>query len=201
MALGGVASAAIVAGYIIFLARPSLEAWYPWHPALMSAGTLFLMTLSISLMAPPPRGAPAKPYNDRVWRHFLCNAAAAVLVLGGFGTIWASKAERNKEHFTTWHGQVGLFVSIAMPLQALVSASMLAPQRMTRMLGASGYKKFKKLHRFSALALYVVTFAELFLSFYTNWWTRNVSGASWALFTVLTAFTLFTIIVQVSGVE
>ena len=62
MSTAGVVSAAGVAAYILFLARPTTEAWYPWHPALMAAGTLFLMTLAIHIMR---RGNPA-PYRQKV---------------------------------------------------------------------------------------------------------------------------------------
>lgn len=194
MSTAGVVSAAGVAAYILFLARPTTEAWYPWHPALMAAGTLFLMTLAIHIMR---RGNPA-PYRQKVWNHFLCNAAAAVLVAGGFIAIYFSKAERNKEHFTTWHGQVGLAVTIGIVGQATGSSLLLlSPETLHRLLGVKGTKQFKTMHRYGALVVYLATFSEIFLSFYTNWWNRLVGRETWALFSALTAFTLLTVVVQV----
>ena len=135
---------------------------------------------------------------SQVWNHFLCNAAAAVLVAGGFIAIYFSKAERNKEHFTTWHGQVGLAVTIGIVGQATGSSLLLlSPETLHRLLGVKGTKQFKTMHRYGALVVYLATFSEIFLSFYTNWWNRLVGRETWALFSALTAFTLLTVVVQV----
>lgn len=128
----------------------------------------------------------------------MCNAAAAVLVAGGFVAIYLNKDERSKPHFTTWHGQVGLAVSIAIVAQTTASSILLlAPERLHKILGVKGTKQFKLIHRYSALVVYLVTFVEIFLSFYTNWWNRLVGEKTWALISALTAVTLLTVVVQV----
>jgi hypothetical protein len=62
MSKAGVASAAGVSAYILYLAKPTTDAWYPWHPACMAAGTLFLMTLAIHFMRP----GSTMPYRQKV---------------------------------------------------------------------------------------------------------------------------------------
>lgn len=188
----GLASAAVVSGYVVYLAQPwPGSGWYPWHPALMAVAVVFLLTLGISALG-------KRPVKQRqVQLHFACVAAAAVLLLGGFLAIWNSKAERSKPHFTSRHGQLGLAVSLALMLQAAGSSVFLFPDQLVRRLGPKNVKQFKTVHRYFSAVVYCAAMLEIFLAFYTNWWAGQVQGWRWNLFVGLTALTVITVLLQV----
>lgn len=192
----GLGSAAVVAGYVLYLAqpRPGGSDLFPLHPSLMVTGVVFALTLGISILGQRP------PHPQRrVLLHFACNLVAGLMVLGGFAAITLNKEARGKEHFTSRHGQLGLAVTGLLVLQLLGSAPLLlTPSRLAKIIGVRGLKQYKMLHRYSASAVYVLAMTDVFLGFYSNWWNREVgSGPAWYLFVALTFVVLATVVAQV----
>ncbi|EGD75954.1 hypothetical protein PTSG_00661 [Salpingoeca rosetta] len=178
---------------ITYVSMPG-AALFPWHPTCMAVGLLALMSYGISLFAP---GASSLSYWDKVWRHFLCNIAAAAFVFAGFVAIFLNKDLRGKSHFVTWHGLIGLFVTILIVAQAAGSSILLSPSLTQKLVGKSNYALVKRLHRQGAVFVYGASMGEVVLGYYSNFWNRNVSGLPWLAATALTALMAALVFLQV----
>eukprot|EP01147_Barroeca_monosierra_P007668 gene7668-595_t len=179
-------------GIIVYMSSPGASL-FPWHPTLMAVAFLGLMTYGISMFAP----GQTLSYQDRVWRHFLCNTSAAFLACGGFLVIYINKDLREKPHFTTWHGFVGLLVTLTVAIQSAGSAIFISPSISARILGARNIKPAKKIHRYASIVTYFAVIFEMTLAYYSNFWTRLVDGHMWTLITIGTAFMAFLVLAQV----
>eukprot|EP00730_Choanoeca_flexa_P012747 TRINITY_DN4578_c0_g1_i1.p1 TRINITY_DN4578_c0_g1~~TRINITY_DN4578_c0_g1_i1.p1 ORF type:complete len:226 (+),score=49.99 TRINITY_DN4578_c0_g1_i1:84-680(+) len=182
-----------ISAFITYRAAPTNEL-FPWHPTLMAIGLLTVMTYGILVFSKQDKTS----HKDKVWTHFLCNATAAALTAGGFAAIYINKNLRGKEHYTSYHGQVGLITTIMVVSQALVSSTMLYPAWLIKQIGTKNYNTFKKMHRLGGTATYMLVVGEMILSYYTKWMGRQVSDEVWPIFPLATVAMAAAVVYKVS---
>ena len=190
----GIVCSLIVTGYVIYIAKPMPgSGFFPWHPSLMSAAILGLLTFGISSISKKSKA----PYDQKVLIHFACNMWAAILICGGFYAIYAYKENQGYHHYVTTHGQLGLVVASLLVVQSMASTPLLFQHAVAKVIGGKNLKLFKMIHRYFSTVTYIMAMAEIILGFYTKWFSSHVSELEWNIFAALTAITLVTVILQV----
>lgn len=161
-----------------------------YHPTSMAIACLGLMPEAISLTMQAKRTKSVNERNDTIQTHVLVSFAFKFVALAGYLAIWKSKVERGKNHFTTWHGQIGLASGIVLFAQVVLGAL----QFFTIPSVSSQRLLFRKLHRVLGSVLGLLMATTFALGFASNYaqrlfspseqWLMVLSGASCGLATL-----------------
>jgi len=117
--------------------------------------------------------------GDRKWQvrsHWILQVLAVVCGVGGFIIIYINKADRGKQHFTTWHGLLGLIATISCAVQAVAGIGLQYPILIKKFATLAQAKVY---HATFGLLNYTLITLVLNLAMWSNWAKRNISGFSW----------------------
>ncbi|KAF8810723.1 hypothetical protein BYT27DRAFT_7231872 [Phlegmacium glaucopus] len=109
----------VVTWVIVLMNDPASFGWFAIHPPLQTLA-MFLFTFGILTLQPTAR---LKTKNAGLVRHQI-----VILVLGFpsilFGTLamYYNKWLKNRDHFTTWHGTIGIICVAWLLLQIILGA-------------------------------------------------------------------------------
>ena len=119
-----------------------------------------------------------------------------VFVIAGFVVIFYSKWARDKSHFTSWHGLVGVIAVVYMVLQCLGGLNLLYPQTALRFFHLVS---LKQLHATSALLFFSLVVASLVTGMLSKWFVASVTGTSWYMCAVCPMLILTMLASQVNS--
>ncbi|KAL5511743.1 hypothetical protein ACEPAH_4961 [Sanghuangporus vaninii] len=106
--------------YLIASSNPRSLSWFAYHPPLQMA-SLTLFTLGILTLQP---ASQPKAKAAGLVRHQLCMLlAGAPLLAAGTWVIYHSKEVKARQHFTSWHGTIGIIAVGWLAFQTLVGCA------------------------------------------------------------------------------
>ncbi|OCB84163.1 hypothetical protein A7U60_g8839 [Sanghuangporus baumii] len=106
--------------YLIASSNPRSLSWFAYHPPLQMA-SLTLFTLGILSLQP---ASQPKAKAAGLVRHQLCMLlAGAPLLAAGTWVIYHSKEVKARQHFTSWHGTIGIIAVGWLAIQMLVGCA------------------------------------------------------------------------------
>jgi len=112
----------------------------------------------------------------QVRSHWIFQILMIACAIGGLVVIYVNKNMRGKAHFTTWHGLLGLILVISVCLQALAGIGLLYPVLIKKFVTLGQAKIY---HATYGLFNYLILTIVLNLAMWSNWATRNITGARW----------------------
>lgn len=112
----------------------------------------------------------------QVRSHWMFQLFMVLCAIGGFLIIYINKNDRGKDHFTTWHGLLGLILLISCGLQAMAGVSLLYPSLLLKLVTLA---KAKIYHATYGLFNYTLLVLVMNLALWSNWAGRNITGAAW----------------------
>ncbi|XP_071492417.1 transmembrane reductase CYB561D2-like [Diadema antillarum] len=162
-------------GYITYLAWPFTNL-FSWHPIMMSVAFSFLMVEGILFFSRESTLIPKVNRKGKVGYHWVTMTTAVICALIGFTIIFVNKIIRDKSHFKSWHGTIGLVVLIYICLQSIGGAFHLFPQFTSKYVKLADLKLY---HATSGLCLFLLVMATMVLALYSNWTQKNAGDAGW----------------------
>ncbi|KAL5490205.1 hypothetical protein ACEPAI_5038 [Sanghuangporus weigelae] len=106
--------------YLIASSNPRSLSWFAYHPPLQMA-SLTLFTLGILTLQP---ASQPKAKAAGLVRHQLCMLLAGTpLLAAGTWVIYHSKEVKARQHFTSWHGTIGIIAVGWLSIQMLVGCA------------------------------------------------------------------------------
>lgn len=129
----------------------------------MSSLAFFLILQSI-LILQPTQTPDQKYYGTLI--HALLTGAAAFCLVAGFVVIYTTKSNNFAEHFTSWHGTIGLTVLIYVLVQSLGGSTMFFVP--PNILGFDG-RVIYKYHRTSGYMFFVLFMTAITLGTQSRW--------------------------------
>ena len=93
----------------------------------------------------------------------------------GIAAIFANKISQEKPHFQTWHGLIGIFTYVYGIVQSLGGTSLM----LGYVLPGISVGRMKAYHATSGMLLFSLMCFSLWLSMWSNWFCRMVTGTSW----------------------
>jgi cytochrome b-561 domain-containing protein 2 len=170
----------VACGWIFLFMAPHYSDIFQYHPMAM---TLSCMCVLPEVVHQANNFRRCRSVSDRASttdRHTVSALAMKTLTLVGFAAIEISKFQRKKQHFTTWHGLLGLLTVLTLTLQILVGVLYryrLGPsQRIPNF-----FIILRKAHKWFGLILVALVASTMFLGFQSHFAMRVLPGSSWRL--------------------
>jgi len=157
---------------MIWLAQPG-SSLFSYHPALMTLGILVIGLEGILLMK--DRRVALK---NKVTVHWICEVLGLLLTYLGFLAIYNNKENKGAEHFTTWHGKLGL-VSLALLSMAPMGGIVAKYSVFASKLVGLKPKLIKEIHRNAGVAASIASLGTVILALYSTWFQGVVSENTW----------------------
>ena len=138
----------------------------PQFVLLMSEGVLLFSVWSSPMQASVRAG--------KVQWHWILQACTLLCAYTGLAVITANKVQAGKQHYTTWHGAVGISVSGSIAVQAAGGIAVLWPDILP-------FKPrpvtLKKLHAVCGVANYCGALLALVLGLYSTWFVASAANS------------------------
>lgn len=177
-------SAAIVVLMSCYFVGNNWHDVFQYHPLMMTVGFVGLLPEIVHLSNNFRRCRSMSERQQTLDRHLQFALGMKLCGLLGFAAIEASKIQRKKLHFTTWHGQIGLLCIFVLALQVvvgLVSHFRLGPSKKLQAI----YPILRKVHFYLGLVLLLLAVISMYLGLQsnfalkavTNHYTRQLFGA------------------------
>ena len=136
------------------------------------------------------------PRASKVQWHWVLQACSLLSAYTGLAVITARKVQAGKQHYTTWHGVMGISVCGSIALQAAGGIAVMWP-------GALPFKArpvvLKRLHAVCGVANYCGALLTLFLGLYSTWFAATAaSNVVWTLCSASLLLLAFTLPLQVA---
>ncbi|GAB0095591.1 Cytochrome b561 domain-containing protein [Sergentomyia squamirostris] len=104
--------------YLTYVSFSQGTTLFSWHPALSTIGYVLFMSEAILSFAENNLMAGNRNFKWRIKIHWIMQTVGCTCVVAGFGVILVNKFVKNKSHFHTYHGIVGLLTIILTVLVA-----------------------------------------------------------------------------------
>ncbi|CAF0823280.1 unnamed protein product [Adineta ricciae] len=164
------------------------------HPSLMAVSYLGCMFQAIYIFSTDDAfRSPSLTRRKQIFIHSTLQIGSIICSVIAFIAIYLNKSQRNKPHFTTWHGLIGLIAFIWSLLQAFAGLFLTVLQQYIHSLGFS-YAQLRIYHATSGVLLFTVSCLVLVLGLVSNWFKTkmpNNTVAYWMIFYLLTSSMLF----------
>ncbi|CAF1509719.1 unnamed protein product [Adineta ricciae] len=160
------------------------------HPSLMAVSYLGCMFQAIYIFSTDDAfRSPSLTRRKQIFIHSTLQIGSLICSVIAFIAIYLNKSQRNKPHFTTWHGLIGLIVFIWSLLQAFAGLFLTVLQQYIHSLGLS-YAQLRIYHATSGVLLFTVSCLVLVLGLVSNWFKTKMPNntiAYWMIFYLLTS--------------
>ena len=110
----------------------------------------------------------------KVQWHWMLQACTLLCGYTGLAVITANKMQAGKQHYTTWHGVVGISVSGSIAVQAAGGIAVLWPNILPFKLRPV---TLKKLHALCGVTNYSGALLALVLGLYSTWFVASVANS------------------------
>jgi cytochrome b-561 domain containing protein 2 len=147
--------------------------WFTWHPLLLSA-SLTLFSYGVLTLQPTSQ---ARTKAAGLVRHQLAMIGLGIPVaLLGFLAVFFTKIANDKQHFTSWHGFIGIFTLGLLAVQAIVGGGSVWFNG--AMFGGNPQAKLVwKYHRLVGYVTYTLFLFTLYLGgAWSHWATEHSSS-------------------------
>ncbi|KAF2903855.1 hypothetical protein ILUMI_02314 [Ignelater luminosus] len=170
--------------FILYLCLTNEWIFFTWHPVLLATGWVLLMSEGILLLAPNNTltRALSLTHKSRVKYHWIIQIVGIVSSLAGFIVIYINKNLKDKPHFHSWHGLIGLISVIGfIPsiISGIVALYGFALKNYIKPVNS------KLIHRICGILTFSIGSITVLLSLYTKWFQRNVNDLltiTWFIF-------------------
>lgn len=112
----------------------------------------------------------------QVRSHWVLQSLMVICAAVGFTVIYVNKVNGGRDHFTTWHGLLGLCTVISCVGQALAGITLLFPFLIKRFVSLAQAKIY---HATYGLLNYTLVTIVLNLALWSNWASSNITGVYW----------------------
>ena len=129
--------------------------------------------------------------------HWLLQLGAVTCAVLGLLAIVVNKIQKNKEHFTTWHGVIGLITVIYVVVQALCGVFLLYPE-----IPKKWHWKviqLKVYHATFGLLGFTLACTSVILALFSNFVASSIEGFAWGLCFFCPAWNALIIMNQVTN--
>lgn len=106
--------------------------------------------------------------------HWMLQACALLCLYTGLAVITVNKVQRGKQHYTTWHGMMGISVCGAIALQAAGGIAVMWPNTLPFQLRLV---TLKRLHAVFGVANYWGAMLTLLLGLYSTWFMASAANS------------------------
>ncbi|CAF3807581.1 unnamed protein product [Rotaria sordida] len=170
---------AIVVSILLVLLFVVLCIWevgiFKLHPSLMAVSYLGCMFQAIHIFSMDDTScSPSLPRRKQILIHSFLQVGTIICSIIAFTAIYTTKIQRNKPHFTSWHGFIGLIVFIWSLLQAVAGLFLTIFQRYIRSLRLT-YAQLRIYHATSGVLLFTISCFVLILGLASNWF-KNLNN-------------------------
>ncbi|XP_035829158.1 cytochrome b561 domain-containing protein 2 [Aplysia californica] len=170
-------AAVLFPGIIIYSAVPG-SSLFSWHPTLMAIGFVLLMFEGIVVFSKSSSLYPTASRPSKVTVHSYVIGVGVTCAFAGVAAIYVNKDRAGKDHFTTWHGLIGIITMAYCCAQSCGGAL----AKYYKYVG--GFIKVKladlKLyHATSGLFAYTLVTASFVLGLQSNWAVNNIHWLLW----------------------
>lgn len=142
--------------------------------------------------------SPVQSLNraSKVQWHWVLQASCLACAFTGLAVITANKVQAGKQHYTTWHGLVGITVIGSMVIQATGGIVIIWPELLPLKVRRV---TLKRLHATYGVMNYCGAVLALFLGLYSTWFLSSVANTViWTLCAASLAFLVITLPLQVA---
>jgi len=143
----------------------------------MAVASLGLMPEAISLAMQAKRSKGTNERCETVQTHVLVSFACKFVALAGYLAIWKSKVERGKNHFTTWHGKIGILAGAVLFFQVILGAL----QFFSIPISMSQRMWYRRMHKNLGSVLGALWAAAFGLGFASNYAHKLFPDEKWML--------------------
>ena len=127
--------------------------------------------LLFSQWSSPVQGSPRA---NKVQWHWVLQACSLLCAYTGLAVITVNKVQAGKQHYTTWHGMVGITVCGSLAVQAAGGIAIMWP-------GVLPLKVrpvvLKKIHAAYGVTNYCGALLALLLGLYSTWFVASAAGS------------------------
>ncbi|XP_025107693.1 cytochrome b561 domain-containing protein 2-like [Pomacea canaliculata] len=169
--------AVVFCAYIIYVAGPG-SSLFSWHPTLMVLAYMAAMFEAVLVFSPKSSLVPQMSHHVKVTLHWSLAVMSALLAVAGFAVIFQVKENNNKEHFTSWHGLLGV-VTVGYSCMQLLGGSAVKYYHLSSRVIKMRLVDLKMTHAVSGVAAFVLVTATLMSALYSNWVAQRVQGIAW----------------------
>lgn len=110
--------------------------------------------------------------RNRIFVHWTLQVIAAILSYTGFAIVFINKSNKNKEHFKTWHGTLGLVCVIFLCPTCILGFLTLFKVDLRKYISPVWNKA---LHIFLGVTTFLIGTVTLVLSVYSNWFVKRAT--------------------------
>ncbi|UJR27819.1 hypothetical protein I4U23_009088 [Adineta vaga] len=163
------------------------------HPSLMAVSYLGCMFQAIYIFSTDDTSRSPLTRRKQIFIHSILQVGTIICAIIGFIAIYLNKEERNKPHFVTWHGLIGLIAFIWSLLQAFAGLFLTILQQYIHSLGLT-YAQLRIYHATSGVLLFTLSCMVLILGLASNWFKSKMPNNTIAysiIFYFLTSSMLF----------
>ncbi|XP_046353297.2 transmembrane reductase CYB561D2-like [Haliotis cracherodii] len=165
-------------GFIVYTAAPG-SSLFSWHPTLMAIAFLLLMFEGLLVFSPISSFVPRQSRATKVTLHWMLQVTSLTCAIGGFAAIYYNKEINNKEHFTSWHGLIGLSAVGYSCMQMLGGSVLKYPALASILRIKLRLADLKIVHATSGLVSFILVCTSFMLAMFSTWFCKNVTGTTW----------------------
>ncbi|KAJ8918144.1 hypothetical protein NQ315_011601 [Exocentrus adspersus] len=149
--------------------------FFTWHPLLLSIGWMLLMGEAILILSKENilRRKYKITHTLKLRLHWVPLTVAAVLIGIGFLIVTISKNRKNKYHYTSWHGLLGLIGVVTFIPPCINGVMTLYDKELRDYLNP---RIVKLIHIITGVLSFACGGLSLILSVYTKWFDRRTNG-------------------------
>ena len=133
--------------------------------------------------------------SSKVQWHWILHACAVVAVYTGLAVITTNKYLNGSNHYTTWHGTIGILFCGVLALQVTGGIIEQDPELLPFKIRLV---VLKRMHAIAGMVTYFGGLTILLLALYSRWFVANVpSVAVWAASVAVLAIQAVYVLVQI----
>lgn len=129
--------------------------------------------LLFSVWSSPVQGSSSSR-ADKVQWHWVLQACSLLCAYTGLAVITANKVQAGKQHYTSWHGVVGISVCGGIALQAAGGIAVMWPNVLPFKVRPV---TLKRLHAVCGIVNYCGALLALLLGLYSTWFVASSANA------------------------
>ncbi|XP_076468898.1 transmembrane reductase CYB561D2-like [Babylonia areolata] len=170
-------AALLFCAYIIYVAAPGTDL-FSWHPTLMVLAYAAAMFEAVLVFSPHSSLVGSLSRQTKVTLHWSLASLSAVLALGGLAVIYQVKENKQKVHFSTWHGLLGL-ITVGYSFMQLFGGAAVKYYSFSSRFIKMRLADLKMTHAVSGVAAFTLVSTTLMLALYSNWVSDRIQDMAW----------------------
>lgn len=116
---------------------------------------------------------PKSARSVKTYWHWVLQLICTIVAFTGLATIVANKMMAQKQHFTTWHGTIGIVACISLVVQLSGGVLHLYPDVMKKYIPLR-LVTMKRLHAFFGTVTYGLGMSAVLLATRSTWFLNNI---------------------------